>query len=47
MEEAVKNAQQLAQPGDIVLLSPASASFNMFKDYHERGEKFKEAIDLK
>ncbi len=40
MEEAMEFAKQLAQPGDIVLLSPAAASFGMFKDYQERGERF-------
>ncbi len=37
---AVTRAKQLAQPGDVVLMSPASASFNQFKDYAERGETF-------
>lgn len=37
---AVERAKQLAQPGDVVLMSPASASFNQFKDYAERGETF-------
>ncbi|MCA9372928.1 UDP-N-acetylmuramoyl-L-alanine--D-glutamate ligase [Candidatus Woesebacteria bacterium] len=41
---AVERAKQLAQPGDIVLLSPASASFNQFKDYADRGNQFAEAI---
>ncbi len=37
---AVTRAKQLAQPEDVVLMSPASASFNQFKDYAERGETF-------
>lgn len=41
MAEAVQLAQKHAQPGDVVLLSPASASFNMFKDYADRGNQFK------
>lgn len=44
MEEAMEFAKQLAQAGDIVLLSPAAASFGMFKDYQERGEKFSQLI---
>lgn len=44
MEEAMEFAKQLAQAGDVVLLSPAAASFGMFKDYQERGEKFSELV---
>jgi len=40
MKEAVKEARQLAQRGDIVLLSPAAASFGMFKNEFDRGEQF-------
>lgn len=40
MEEAVREAKNQASEGDIVLLSPASASFNLFKDEFERGQKF-------
>jgi len=40
MEEAVASAARLAQPGDTVLLSPACASFDMFRDYAERGDAF-------
>ncbi len=41
LEEAVKRAYALAQPGDSVLLSPACSSYDMFRDYVERGEVFK------
>ena len=44
LEEAVEQAYQHAQPGDTVLLAPACASFDMFKDYVERGRAFKEAV---
>ena len=40
MEEAVARARALAQPGDTVLLSPACASFDMFRNYEERGDVF-------
>jgi UDP-N-acetylmuramoylalanine--D-glutamate ligase len=44
MEEAVELAAQLAQPGDTVLLSPACASLDMFRDYAHRGHVFAEAV---
>lgn len=44
MEILVGEAHRLSRPGDIVLLSPASSSLDMFKDYKERGDKFKEAV---
>ena len=44
MHEAVKQAIHFASSGDIVLLSPASASFGLFRDYQERGDRFKEEI---
>jgi UDP-N-acetylmuramoylalanine--D-glutamate ligase len=40
MEEAVRAAAELAQPGDTVLLAPAAASMDMFHDYAERGDRF-------
>lgn len=44
IKQVVTKAFSLAQPGDIVLLSPASASFNWFKNYADRGEKYLQAI---
>ena len=40
----VKRAAELAQPGDVVLLSPASASFGMYKNYADRGDQFVAAV---
>lgn len=45
LETAVKAAAQLAQPGDLVLLSPACASFDMFSGYPERGRAFVTAVE--
>ncbi|MGN0002994.1 MAG: Mur ligase family protein, partial [Sphingobacterium composti] len=44
MEDAVNIASHIATKGDTVLLSPACASFDWFKNYEERGDKFKEAV---
>ena len=41
LEEAVREAHRAAVPGDVVLLSPAGSSFDMFRDYRERGETFR------
>ncbi|HIT85295.1 MAG TPA: UDP-N-acetylmuramoyl-L-alanine--D-glutamate ligase [Candidatus Ornithomonoglobus intestinigallinarum] len=43
-EEVVKCAREIARPGDIVLLSPASTSFDMFRNFEERGNLFKELV---
>ena len=44
MEEAVKVAYKIAERGDAVLLSPACASFDLFKNYEDRGDQFKYAV---
>jgi UDP-N-acetylmuramoylalanine--D-glutamate ligase len=44
MEAAVAYAAELAQPGDIVLLAPAAASMDQFKDYSDRGNQFQAAV---
>lgn len=43
-EEAVRSAYYLGKSGEVVLLSPACASFDMFDNYEDRGRKFKEAV---
>jgi UDP-N-acetylmuramoylalanine--D-glutamate ligase len=43
-KEAVHVAHKLAKPGEVVLLSPACASFDLFKNYEDRGRQFKKAV---
>ncbi|MBL7084853.1 MAG: UDP-N-acetylmuramoyl-L-alanine--D-glutamate ligase [Candidatus Omnitrophica bacterium] len=45
LAEAVRDAFALSRPGDCILFSPMCASFDMFKDYAERGRVFKKAVD--
>lgn len=45
LEEATNKAYNLSNKGDIILLSPGSASWDQFKNFEERGEKFKEYVD--
>jgi UDP-N-acetylmuramoylalanine--D-glutamate ligase len=44
MDDAVKRARALAEPGDAVLLSPACSSFDMFESYADRGDRFAAAV---
>ena len=44
LSEAVELAAGEAAPGDVVLMSPACASFDMFRDYQDRGRQFKAAV---
>ena len=45
MEEAVKFSYKLAKDGDVVLLSPACASWDMYKSFEVRGNDFKENVN--
>ena len=44
MDECVRTAHELAEPGDTVLLSPACASWDMYSNYEQRGQHFKECV---
>jgi UDP-N-acetylmuramoylalanine--D-glutamate ligase len=45
LEEAVETAAKNAQPGDVVLLAPGGTSFDAFRDFAERGERFRELVE--
>ena len=45
LEDAVRRAAAAARPGEVVLLSPACASFDAFRDFEERGERFREIVE--
>ena len=45
LEEAVEKAREVAHPHDVVLLSPACASFDMFKNFEDRGDQFKALVE--
>jgi UDP-N-acetylmuramoylalanine--D-glutamate ligase len=44
LQDAVQKAKEWAAPGDVVLLSPACASFDLFKNYEDRGDQFKHIV---
>jgi UDP-N-acetylmuramoylalanine--D-glutamate ligase len=44
LADAVLKAREIAEPGDVVLLSPACASFDMFRDFEDRGRQFKQRV---
>ncbi|MFQ5520524.1 MAG: UDP-N-acetylmuramoyl-L-alanine--D-glutamate ligase, partial [Candidatus Methylomirabilia bacterium] len=44
LEQAVRAARQAAEPGEVVLLSPACASFDMFEDFEQRGRVFETLV---
>ena len=45
LDETIRLAKKAAKPGQIVLFSPASASFDMFKNFADRGEQFKNLVN--
>jgi UDP-N-acetylmuramoylalanine--D-glutamate ligase len=45
LEEAVEVAARNAQPGDVLLLAPGGTSFDAFRDFAERGERFRELVE--
>ncbi|NMD01037.1 MAG: UDP-N-acetylmuramoyl-L-alanine--D-glutamate ligase, partial [Bacteroidales bacterium] len=44
MTDIVKTASEITEPGGVVILTPAAASFDMFKNYKDRGNQFKNAV---
>jgi UDP-N-acetylmuramoylalanine--D-glutamate ligase len=47
LADAVDRAQQLAKPGDVVLFSPGCSSFDMFRDFEDRGDQFRALVQAK
>jgi UDP-N-acetylmuramoylalanine--D-glutamate ligase len=44
LEQAVRIASRKAQPGDVVILAPCCSSFDMFRDFEDRGDQFKRLV---
>ena len=44
LDQAVETAARLAKPGDVVLLSPGGTSFDAFRDFAERGDRFEDLV---
>ena len=44
-KQSIDLAKRLAKPGQVVLFSPASTSFDMFKDMYDRGDKFRDEVN--
>ena len=45
LEDAVRRAAVAAEPGEVVLLSPACASFDAFEDFEARGDRFRQIVE--
>jgi len=45
LADAVRRATDAAEPGEVVLLSPACASFDAFENFEQRGERFREIVE--
>ena len=45
LQETINLAKRVAKPGEVVLFSPASASFDMFKNFADRGNQFKKLVN--
>jgi UDP-N-acetylmuramoylalanine--D-glutamate ligase len=45
LSQAIYNAKEVAEKGDVILLSPACASFDMFKNFEQRGDMFRDIVN--
>jgi UDP-N-acetylmuramoylalanine--D-glutamate ligase len=46
LEAAIQHAARVAEPGDVVLLAPGGTSFDEFKDFAERGERYRTMVEM-